>query len=226
MSHAFTIKSYALNTLTLTLHSKTLSAISLQLQKQQQQAPELLKDVGVLVDASALSSMDETFLTHLQTLLTQANLPLIGLINANDTLRTQAKNCQLPCLTHRPHTQGPSPEAINKVVQGPVRSGQQIVAEKGDLIIIGSVSAGAELLAAGHIHVYGSLRGKALAGTQGTNNSCIFCSKLAAELVAINGDYQLTQAMPSDCLNTGPVYISKRSDGLHYQSLQPQTHQV
>jgi septum site-determining protein MinC len=76
-----------------------------------------------------------------------------------------------------------------KVVTSPVRSGMQVYAKETDLIIMSSVGAGAEILADGNIHVYGPLRGRALAGVQGNIHARIFCRTLEAELVAIAGYY-------------------------------------
>ncbi len=72
----------------------------------------------------------------------------------------------------------------------PVRSGQQLIAE-GDLVIFGLVSTGAEVLAGGSIHIYGPLRGRALAGIKGDSEATISCQSLEAELVAIAGEYKL-----------------------------------
>ncbi|RFC63311.1 septum formation inhibitor MinC [Fulvimarina endophytica] len=80
------------------------------------------------------------------------------------------------------------------VVDRPVRSGQSIIFPEGDVTVVGSVSSGAEIVAGGSIHVYGALRGRALAGSVGNSNARIFCSKLEAELVAIDGLYK----MPDD----------------------------
>ena len=81
-------------------------------------------------------------------------------------------------------------------VKQTVRSGQQINAPDGDLIIIGSVSAGAEILAAGNIHVYGTLRGRALAGIKGDQSAGVFCQTLQAELISIAGIYLLCDDIP------------------------------
>ena len=86
-----------------------------------------------------------------------------------------------------------------KLVTTPVRSGQQIVCKGGDLVVIASVSHGAELLADGHIHVYGTLRGRALAGLAGDRNARIFCHSLAAEMLCISGVYCLSDMIePTD----------------------------
>jgi len=84
------------------------------------------------------------------------------------------------------------------VVKQAIRSGRQIYAPNGDLIIIGSVSAGAEILADGNIHIYGTLRGRALAGIKGNTDATIFCYNLQAELVSIAGIYKLSDDMPGE----------------------------
>lgn len=82
-----------------------------------------------------------------------------------------------------------SAKASAKVICHPVRSGQQVYAPDGDLIILSSVSPGAEVIAEGNIHIYGALRGKALAGVQGNQFARIFCGRQEAELVSIAGEY-------------------------------------
>lgn len=83
----------------------------------------------------------------------------------------------------------------NVLITNPVRSGQQVSSPKGDLIITSTVSHGAELLASGNIHIYGALRGRALAGINGDVDARIFCQALDAELIAIAGIYCVSEAM-------------------------------
>ncbi|OMH39300.1 septum site-determining protein MinC [Motiliproteus sp. MSK22-1] len=83
------------------------------------------------------------------------------------------------------------------LISRPVRSGQQIYAE-GDLIILAQVSEGAEVLAAGNIHVYGPLRGRALAGVKGDTEARIFCQSLEAELVSVAGNFKLSDALQGE----------------------------
>ncbi len=90
-------------------------------------------------------------------------------------------------------TPGNPPYANNKIVRTPIRSGQQVYAPGGDLIVLGSVSAGAEILADGNIHVYGAMRGRALAGVKGNRKALIFCQKLQAELLSIAGHYKISE---------------------------------
>lgn len=80
-----------------------------------------------------------------------------------------------------------------KIVTRPIRSGQQIYAKGCDLIVTASVSAGAEVISDGSIHIYGALRGRALAGVQGNTQARIFCTQLGAELVSIAGHYRVAE---------------------------------
>jgi septum site-determining protein MinC len=77
----------------------------------------------------------------------------------------------------------------------------QIYAPGGDLVVVAPVSPGAELVADGHIHVYGTLRGRALAGASGDVEARIFCSRLEAELVSIAGRYLVSEQLPADQLH-------------------------
>lgn len=92
------------------------------------------------------------------------------------------------------------------VVSRPVRSGQSIFFPEGDVTIIGSVASGAEVVAGGSIHVYGPLRGRAMAGTADNASARIFCRKLEAELIAIDGFYKTADDMDPD-LRGKPVQI-------------------
>ena len=89
----------------------------------------------------------------------------------------------------------PEPSAASLVIAQTVRSGQSVVHEAGDVTVIGSVSSGAEILAGGSIHIYGALRGRAIAGLGGSRQARIFCNKLHAELLAIEGVYKTADDM-------------------------------
>jgi septum site-determining protein MinC len=96
-----------------------------------------------------------------------------------------------------PQTQSTS-EPASLLIDHSVRSGQSVSFEQGDITILGSVASGAEVVAGGSIHVYGALRGRAIAGLSGNAGARIFCRKLHAELVAIDGVYQTAEDMPPD----------------------------
>lgn len=81
----------------------------------------------------------------------------------------------------------------SRIISTPVRSGQQVYVPGADLIVLSQVSPGAEILADGNIHVYGTLRGRALAGVSGNSEARIFCQKLEAEIISINGCYKLSE---------------------------------
>ena len=87
----------------------------------------------------------------------------------------------------------PAPPLPSLVVDRPVRSGQSIFFEEGDVTVVGSVSSGAEVLAGGSIHVYGALRGRAIAGLKAGAGARIFCRKLEAELVAVDELYRTAE---------------------------------
>ena len=85
------------------------------------------------------------------------------------------------------------PKRNYRLQKQPVRSGQQVYVPDGDLILLGAVSAGAEVLADGNIHIYAPLRGRALAGAKGDDKARIFCQQLEAELVAVAGNYRVIE---------------------------------
>jgi len=109
-----------------------------------------------------------------------------GEIEVGDSERETASPLETPLDT---------PLETSLVVAEPVRSGQSVLFIKGDVTIIGSVASGAEVLAGGSIHVYGALRGRAIAGAVGRSNARIFCRRFEAELVSIDGFYMTADDM-------------------------------
>lgn len=100
----------------------------------------------------------------------------------------------------------------SRVITRPVRSGQQIYAEGADLIVLAQISEGAEVLADGHIHVYGALRGRALAGVRGDETARIFCQYMEAELVSVAGNFLLRDSFSADVMKkTVQVYLEGES---------------
>ncbi|SQF85706.1 Septum site-determining protein [Pseudomonas taetrolens] len=106
-----------------------------------------------------------------------------------------------------------------KIITSPVRGGQTIYAEGCDLVVVASVSPGAELMADGNIHVYGPMRGRALAGHKGNAKARIFCQQLSAELVSIAGKYKVSEDLRRDPLWGAGVQISLSSDMLNITRL-------
>jgi septum site-determining protein MinC len=111
-------------------------------------------------------------------------------------------------LVHRP----------SKIITRPIRSGQQVYAEGSDLIVMAAVSEGAEILADGHIHVYGALRGRALAGVRGDVQARIFCQSLEAELVSVAGNFKLSDSL-RELTWKAPAQVYLQDDTLHVGAL-------
>jgi septum site-determining protein MinC len=95
-------------------------------------------------------------------------------------------------------------QAGSLLIETPVRSGQAVINTDGDVIVLGSVASGAEIIAAGSIHVYGTLRGRALAGVYGSETARVFCRRFEAELIAIGSYFKVTEDIDSS-LRQKPV---------------------
>nr|WP_298414992.1 septum site-determining protein MinC [uncultured Halomonas sp.] len=106
----------------------------------------------------------------------------------------------------------------SRIFRGTVRSGQQISAPEGDLVIVGAVNAGSEVLAGGNVHVYGALRGRALAGIHGDREAGIFCHELHAELLSLAGNYKRLEDIDPQLLGK-TVQVRLNDDQLTIASL-------
>jgi len=184
-----------------------------QLDEQLQRTPQFFSGAPLVLDlgkSAGLNNPDS--IRDLVQNLRQRDLRVFGVQNATGIDDTALQSLGLiPVTTGRdaplPRDPGPAKAAAaapaprpveNKVVRTHVRSGQMVVAENGDLTVIGSVASGAELMAAGNIHVYGALRGRALAGCHGDETAHIFCQNLSAELVAIAGLYKTSETLDAE----------------------------
>lgn len=206
---AVEIKGTAVTLPVLSLHSGDMATVIAQLQQHLARAPEFFRRAPVVVDASRLPAGESLDLVQLVTRLRALELIPVALRGGEASLQAQAVTCQLavlpsgqvpessaePAPRAKPATdEPPSPHRAIWVEQ-PVRSGQRIYARGTDLIVTASVGYGAEIMADGHIHVYGTLRGRALAGVQGDTECAIFCRDLQAELVSIAGHYQVSEQL-------------------------------
>jgi septum site-determining protein MinC len=113
----------------------------------------------------------------------------------------------------------PRASAPGLIHASPVRSGQQVYAQARDLTVCATVGAGAEVIADGSVHVYGALRGRALAGAQGDTRARIFCREFHAELVAIAGHYKVMEELPKD-LRGKPVQVWLEGDKLSLAAME------
>lgn len=225
---ALEFKSVSLTVPVLLLSSSDLSQIKQQLKEKVVQAPEFFRNSPVLIDLHKLNGLNQSLeINEIVALLREQGFLPIGIRGGTEKQNQASLALNLP--VHSLHSTNPAPveksvqkvvvssEASdssqsdvtyveNKLITQPVRSGQRVYA-KGDLIVTATVSAGAEIMAEGNIHVYGSLRGRALAGVLGNVESRIFCSDLQAELISIAGTYQLSDDIAKHNAHK-PVQIS------------------
>jgi septum site-determining protein MinC len=175
-----------------------------QLDELAKRAPLFFDHTPIVLDCSMLAEEDFDLQVFYHS-MRQHNLLPVAIQGATPLLAARAQNqgiavlhassAQDKLLINDYQEEPTITEPIKtKLHTSPVRSGQQVVSKGGDLVITASVSQGAELLADGHIHVYGALRGRALAGMSGDTQARIFCQSFAAELVSIAGFYRLSNA--------------------------------
>ena len=156
----------------------------------------------VVLDLSAVK-LSQSAIAHLVAELDQRGIQVMGLENVDPA----STGGGLPPLV-RPSRGAPTPLAVPEtpaaksrpkpttlLLDQPVRSGQSIFFPDGDVTVLGSVGSGAELVAGGSIHVYGALRGRAMAGSNGNTRARIFCSRIEAELLAIDGYYMTAESL-------------------------------
>ncbi len=195
---------------TLQLLSLDLDHIQSVLADKIAQAPKFFEHIPLVLDLQKITTeQEELNLMQIVNCLRQHKLLPIGVRGANAKIQEQAKEHGLACLsdtkviepqkskeskTQEKLTPTPPPSSTRIITQ-PVRSGQQIYAQGGDLIVLSTVSHGAEILADGNIHVYAPLRGRALAGVMGDANTYIFCQSLEAELISVAGQYRISEQL-------------------------------
>ncbi|MXR67564.1 septum site-determining protein MinC [Shewanella sp. JBTF-M18] len=156
-------------------------------------APQFFLGAPLVINLSAISNPDYN-LAGLKDLLISRQLVIVGITGAPSAIANQAKALGLALIKSGKQSQTqPQLPKTTKIVKQNIRSGQQIYAKNGDLIIIGAVGNGAEVIADGSIHIYGSLRGKAMAGASGDKNAVIIAQNIDAELVSVAGQYWLTE---------------------------------
>ncbi len=228
---AFELKGSMLTTMVLHVYTSEVALLAAQLQQHVAQAPSLFKQAPVILDFHAIQQESNTLdiPVLIESLREYGMLP-IGVRGGNSSLNSLALGVGLHLLpsikserekverdTAKADTHTNKPTLVPvKIIEQPVRSGQQVVA-KGDLVILSMVSPGAEVLAHRHIHVYGALRGRALAGVTGDTSARIFCQKLEAELVSVAGQYQINEELGADVLGQA-VQIYLKNEHLTIES--------
>lgn len=189
------------------LHHTHPDVVRQALQDKIDQAPAFLKNAPVVLNVASLDG--DVNWKQMQQAIASTGLRIVGVSGCKDeALKRMIARAGLPILSEgKEQKKSPEPVAVaapenvvtkTRLVTTPVRSGQQIYARNTDLIVTNSVSAGAELVADGNIHIYGMMRGRALAGASGDHDCQIFCTSLSAELVSIAGEYWIMDQIPAE----------------------------
>ena len=224
---AFALRSAKLTTVALLLETANPGALAAALEAQASGAAPLFENDPVIVDLAKLREADEQLAWDelLPLLRRHGMVPVAvrggsaaqmdaahaaGLIDAPEGQPTAA-----PAAVSSAPAAGPAlaaPAAVPPmIVERPLRSGQQVYARGTDLIVLGLVSHGAEVIADGHIHVYAPLRGRAIAGARGDPSARIFATCLEAQLVSIAGTYRTSETPLPDNVLARPAQV--RLDG-------------
>jgi septum site-determining protein MinC len=163
----------------------------------------------VVLDLSAVD-LSQSAIAHLVTSLESRNIRVLGIEGVDvahvttsmPPLLTGGRHCVIP--QNKPEKPAARPKPTSLLLESPVRSGQSVIFAEGDVTVLGSVSSGAEIVAGGSIHIYGTLRGRAMAGVNGNPAARIYCQKIEAELLAIDGYYQTAEQIDAAVRN-GPA---------------------
>jgi septum site-determining protein MinC len=153
----------------------------------------------VVLDLSAVD-LSRPAISHLLLSLEKRNIRVLAIEGVDAAalasnmppLISGGRNCpvQQPA-EEKSRSNGLPPTSL--LLDSPVRSGQSIIFPEGDVTVVGSVASGAEIVAGGSIHIYGTLRGRAMAGINGNSAARIYCQKIEAELLAIDGFYRTAE---------------------------------
>jgi septum site-determining protein MinC len=160
----------------------------------------------VVLDLSAVD-LSASAIAILVSSLEQRHIRVLGFEGVDAARLTRAmppllqggRHCAIrPSEPEKPETK---PQPTSLLLENPVRSGQSVVFTEGDVTVLGSVGSGAEIVAGGSIHIYGTLRGRAMAGVNGNSAARIYCQKIEAELLAIDGYYQTADELDAALRN-------------------------
>jgi septum site-determining protein MinC len=185
---------------------------------------DALREAGVLPVALAYGT------SEIEQLSQQLGLPLLAKFRAQYERADGVSPDAAPAPARREPAREPEPARAapasstpntsqpGLVQAAPIRSGQQVYADNRDLTVLSAVGAGAEVISDGSIHIYGALRGRALAGAQGYEQARIFCREFHAELVAIAGHYKVSEDIPAALLGK-PVQVWLDGDQLRIEAL-------
>lgn len=228
VSAPFDMKAGQFTIPTLVLRDLDIGALDAFLAQHVARSPAFFDQAPVAIDLSALPSRDQLddFPMIVGMLRGHGMIP-VGVRGASPGQKEQALALELAVMPSAHKAAAARPQAASGgaasparalVIDKPVRSGQRVYAEAGDLVLLAGVSSGAEVMAEGHIHAYGPLRGRAMAGVAGNAGARIFCRELGAELVSIAGRYRVSENLDSRYLGRA-VQISLSGDSLNFELL-------
>jgi septum site-determining protein MinC len=195
-------------------------------------APNFFQRTAVCIDLSDLKKAPETQeIKAILEAVRRAGMLAVGLASASGEIEALSNAVNLPILSaFRPASYPAAAEPVQRIATEPVesevgiaamiqqqtvRSGQRIYARNRDLVITAGVGAGAEVIADGCVHIYGSLRGRAMAGARGQLNARVFCQEFHAELVSIAGVFRVFETIPT-ALAGKPVQAWLDGEDLHF----------
>jgi len=201
---ALELKGRMMTLTVLRLLTPSVDALGRALEQRMQQAPEFFRHLPLILDVEAVADTDlHLDLPGLVGLLRARDFLPVGIRGGDERWKSAAEQAgigvfsggrETPAIRRPEKEEAAPPEGSpSTVVTQQVRSGQQVYARGGDLIILSSVSPGAEVLADGNIHIYGTLHGRALAGVRGDAAARIFCMGFNAELVTVAGTYLVNE---------------------------------
>ncbi|MES1942782.1 septum site determining protein MinC [Salinisphaera sp. PC39] len=195
------------------------AAVAEALDAQIARSPDFFRRMPVLLELGT----SHPALTELAGMLRERELVPVAVLGGDETRAAAARAAGLGVIDDtrvpREKPSGGERRERTRLIDRPVRSGQQIYARDADLVITAAVSEGAEVLADGHIHVYGALRGRALAGASGDTGARIFCRRFEADLVAVAGNYKVADDIDDEARGAA-VQIRLDEDGvLHIDKL-------
>ena len=197
---AFELKGRMLSATRIRVLNADPDAVAQQLEELNRQMPQAIKGMVAVLESDVALDLPR-LLAQLRTAGIQPMAVTDGVLAASAVLAGLAVLPKDNRSRPEPAAQAPEPAAAprraTRVVTEPVRSGQQIYMEDGDLVVLSAVSPGAEVIADGCVHVYGPLRGRALAGARGDDSARVFARRFEAELVAVAGIYAVAEQIKS-----------------------------
>ncbi len=211
----FELKANSFTLPTLCLLNLDISTLKEKLEESIHRAPVFFKNAPIVIDLSRLPKESEVNFSKIIGIMKVLNIVPIGVKGGTEIQYQSAKSIGLAILNDTKIKKEQETQAVVSDTRKtllhhlPIRSGQRVYAQKSDLIVASSVSSGAEIIADGHIHIYGILRGRAMAGARGDTQARIFCQSLQAELVSVAGNYRISENIPAELVGrASQIYLT------------------